>query len=382
MQGVNHLTMNGTIRIERRIWWYGSEPSDNRVDRWLGIADEALSVGARELCCCVGVDCSFQKAAAKLKKLGQIDVSVPRLREIVEREGMRILAARRAGLLAPDWRAADCRAHPGAASQVLVGGDGVMVPVITAAEKAKRRAGRKRVRRRGKTGRRVRRHRGADQGWKEFKIGLFYDAGKEHCYAFATKGNHEEFGRQLRHEAGKIRLGQADQKFSVTDGAEWIRRQMRIRLPMLDEMILDFYHFAQHVAGASTECWGLETAESKIWTGKVLHMAKHEGPLAVLKEIAAARAWLRAASKRKALSNLEQYIAKRMEMTDYPRFLACGYDIGSGPTEAKCKTVPSRLKGSGMRWNLPNAEAMAALACVDQSNLLDEHWRQQRQRVA
>jgi hypothetical protein len=102
----------------------------------------------------------------------------------------------------------------------------------------------------------------------------------------------------------------------------------------------------------------------------------------VLKEIAAARSLLRAASKRKALSNLEQYIAKRMEMTDYPRFIACGYDIGSGPTEAKCKTVPSRLKGSGMRWNLPNAEAMAGLACVDQSNMLDDYWSKQRQRVA
>lgn len=102
----------------------------------------------------------------------------------------------------------------------------------------------------------------------------------------------------------------------------------------------------------------------------------------MLKEIAAARALLRGAAKRKALSKLEQYIAKRMEMTDYPRFVAAGFDIGSGPTEAKCKTVPSRLKGSGMRWNLPNAEAMAALACVDQSNMLDGYWSLQRQRVA
>jgi hypothetical protein len=328
------------------------------------------------------MDSSFKKAAAKLKKLGHIEVSLSRLRDIVEREGMAVLSARKAGVLAPSWRADDCRVHPQAASMVLVGGDGVMVPVITAAEKAKRRAGRRHVRRRGKTGRRVRRHLGADQGWKEFKIGLFYDSGKEHCYAFATRGNHEEFGRQLRREARKIDLGNADHKFSVTDGAEWIRRQMRSRLPMLDEMILDFYHFAEHVAAASNACWGLDTAESKNWTGKALHLAKHDGPLAVLKEIAAARALLRAKAKRQALSNLEQYIAKRMEMTDYPKFVAAGYDIGSGPTEAKCKTVPSRLKGSGMRWNLPNAEAMAALACVDQSDMLDEYWSHERQRVA
>jgi hypothetical protein len=348
----------------------------------LGIADESLSVGARELCCCVGTDGSFDKAAAKLKKLGHIEVSSERLRVIVEIEGSRMLSLRRTGLLNPPWRAEDCRISARSPSCVLAGGDGVMVPVITAAEKAKRRAGRRHMRRRGKVRHRARRHRGADQGWKEFKIGLFYDADKTHCYAFATKGNHEEFGRQLRREAGKIALHKADTKFSITDGAQWLRRQMRMRLPMLDDMILDFYHFAEHVAAASAICWGLETGESKTWTGRLLHMAKHEGPLAVLKEIAAARALLRAPAKRNALSNLEQYIAKRMEMTDYPRFLAAGYDIGSGPTEAKCKTVPSRLKGSGMRWNLPNAEAMAALACVDQSNMMDDYWSQQRQRVA
>jgi len=353
------------------------------VDRWLGIADSSLSLAARELCCLVGADSGFRKAAAKLKKLGQIEVSSERLRTVVELEGLKMLEARRQAMLQPNWDAGDCTVDAAGRTQVLVGGDGVMVPVITAAEKAKRRAGRRHVRRRGRKAlRRAGRHRGADQGWKEFKIGLFYSADKEHCWAFATKGDHQEFGRQLRREAGKIRLNQADQKFSVTDGAEWLRRQIRTRLPMLDEMILDFYHFAEHVGQASVACWGAEASESKAWTSWVLHRAKHEGALAVLEEIAAAGASLRSPAKRRALSQLKQYVAKRVEMMDYPKFMAAGFDIGSGPTEAKCKTVPSRLKGSGMRWNLPNAEAMAALACVDQSSMLEDYWRLQRQRVA
>jgi hypothetical protein len=351
------------------------------VDRWLGIADSSLSLAARELCCLVGVETGFRKAAAKLKKLGQIEVSSERLRTVVETEGLAMLEARRRALLKPDWDASDCTVDAYGKTRVLVGGDGVMVPVITAAEKAKRRAGRKHVRRKGGQ-RRVRRHRGADQGWKEFKIGLFYSADKERCWAFATKGNHEEFGRQLRREAFKVSLQEADQKFSVTDGAEWLRRQMRTRLPMLDEMILDFYHLAEHVAGASAACRGLGDAEAQAWTGKVLHRAKHEGALAVLEEIAAARSSVRAKAKREALSGLEQYVAKRVEMMDYPKFIQAGFDIGSGPTEAKCKTVPSRLKGSGMRWNLANAEAMAALACVEQSNMLNNYWSLQRQRIA
>jgi len=104
------------------------------VDRWLGIADASLSVGARELCCLVGVDNSFRKAAGKLKKLGQIAVSAERLRTVSESEGVAMLQARRAGLLRPDWDASDCTVA-GGKTQVLVGGDGVMVPVITTVEK-------------------------------------------------------------------------------------------------------------------------------------------------------------------------------------------------------------------------------------------------------
>ena len=42
-------------------------------------------------------------AAAKLKKVGQIDVSAESFRVIVEVEGTKMLEARRAGLLNPDW---------------------------------------------------------------------------------------------------------------------------------------------------------------------------------------------------------------------------------------------------------------------------------------
>ena len=94
---MNHLTANGTIRISRRVYWYRNEGTDNRVDGWLGIADESLSVGARELCCVVAADGSFAKAAAKLKKLGHIEVSSERLRMIVEIEGSRMLELRRGG---------------------------------------------------------------------------------------------------------------------------------------------------------------------------------------------------------------------------------------------------------------------------------------------
>jgi len=45
-----------------------------------------------------------------------------------------------------------------------------------------------------------------------------------------------------------------------------------------------------------------------------------------------------------------------------PEFRAKSWQIGSGPTEAECKTTTRRVKGRGCRWNTDNAEAMMALA--------------------
>jgi hypothetical protein len=86
------------------------------------------------------------------------------------------------------------------------------------------------------------------------------------------------------------------------------------------------------------------------------------------------RKTVRAKAKREKLRKLEQYVAERAEMLDYPAFREQGFDIGSGPTEAFCKTLTARLKGSGMRWDSPNAEGMMALAALDQTSQWNAYW--------
>jgi hypothetical protein len=261
-----------------------------------------------------------------------------------------------------------------------------MVPVITEGEKSKRRenlarkrAGKKARRRKGQSRRRV---VGSDQAYKEFKIGTFYDESRNRQYAFGTSGNHEELGRMLRREAAKLRLFDADEKIAVSDGAKWIRRQLEIRLPMLDAMILDFYHFAQHVGLAGRTCFGEATPATAGWIEQMLQAARTQGPATVLVKIQETLKATRSACKRSALGSLQQYVMTRCEMLDYPAFRAKGWDIGSGVTEAFCKTLTARLKGSGMRWNTRNAEAMMALAALDQSNLWNPYWQQQKQAAA
>ncbi|MFZ2145820.1 MAG: efflux RND transporter permease subunit [Sedimentisphaerales bacterium] len=69
-------------------------------------------------------------------------------------------------------------------------------------------------------------------------------------------------------------------------------------------------------------------------------------------------------------------------MLDYPRFKQCDYDIGSGPTEAFCKSLTSRLKCPGMRWDKHHAEAIMALASVRSSHLWQAYWQIQRKTPA
>ena len=66
-----------------------------------------------------------------------------------------------------------------------------------------------------------------------------------------------------------------------------------------------------------------------------------------------------------------RYVAERvltMPLTDYPSFLALGYDIGSGPTESFCGCLTQRLKGPGMRWDRDNTEAVMSLPSIYYSN--------------
>ncbi len=71
---------------------------------------------------------------------------------------------------------------------------------------------------------------------------------------------------------------------------------------------------------------------------------------------------------------MKDYALKRFEMLDYRVALAKGWDIGSGPTEAMCKTLTLRLKRSGMKWDADHAAAMMTLLAMRESNQHQQWW--------
>jgi hypothetical protein len=317
----------------------------------------------------------FRKSAEALKRLSGLPVSPERLRQIVEGEGRRICAARAGGQVPAQWQADECRLSPGGPSRVYVGVDGVMVPMVTEGEKVKRRASRRCGRQRGR--RRYRRlGRGYHERYKEFKLTVFYDQQKEHRWSAATGGGPEAVGRELRRTGRRLGVARADEVLAIVDGAPWIRAQLQ-RWRNCDRIGLDFYHFSEHVAIAAKACFGEQTPEAAAWREQVLHAALHVGPDEVLDQLTRQRHQTRAATKREALRRLRAYVGERVAMMDYPTCREKGWDIGSGPTEAQCKTMTARLKGSGMRWDPSNAAAMLALAALADSNEWSPYWHHQ-----
>ena len=119
-----------------------NDAPDDGLDR----QGASVTAGVREMTCRENQSAfSFDKAAENLARTAQIQLSGEQLRLVVEAEGRCVQVVQQAAALATAWTAADCvvlengRKVPGK-TRVYTGCDGVMVPIVTPAEKAKRRA--------------------------------------------------------------------------------------------------------------------------------------------------------------------------------------------------------------------------------------------------
>lgn len=318
--------------------------------------------------CRIGLDGSYRKSADDLRRLSQITLSYQSLRKVFQAEGQKLLVGQRTGELAPTFNAEQCRVGADEPTCLITGADGFQVPLITDQEKRKRRSKaiqrRANLRRKGHTlGPLPERSRGSDQRWKEAKLVTFYDPGGRYQHTAATTGNHEVLGRIMRREAIKLQFDKADRKYSVSDGAPWIRHQYSRQLPMLEAMILDYYHLRDHAIVCSKALHGEGTIQAQQWRKGFCQTMVRSGPLEALTELAVHIKRHRG-HKRQALESLHGYIAHRTAMLDYPGYLAEGFQIGSGPTESQCKGLTSRLKGRGRRWNSKAIQAHLAVYCL------------------
>lgn len=377
------LTVNGPVKLVRR-WWHapgiGSlAPADEVIDPHAN----TVSPGVREMACRLNNDsASFDKTAENLARTALVRMSGERLRQLVIAQGHAVLRAQQENAVPTAFRAVECVVDPQAAqpvTRIYTGLDGVMVPLVTEAEKVKRRQGvRQKRQRRGKPCRRLPpRRRGADQSFKEFKTITFYDEHGGHWHEALSRRSRKRIGALVRREAQRLGFQYADEKIANVDGASWIKAQLTERADQLplDGLGLDFYHLSENIHRCRRGVFGDASPEGSAWAESLLHTLKHEGWEPAWDFLTNWRATLRSRRKKIAADRLLNYVSERREMIGYAEFRERGWQIGSGPTESRCKTTTSRLKGRGRRWDAPNAEAVAALTALQDSGQWPLYWK-------
>lgn len=172
-----------------------------------------------------------------------------------------------------------------------------------------------------------------------------------------------DLGRQLHQEAMDVGFSQAEVQLALSDGAVCLEKFLATYFPRAI-LILDFWHAAEHLAAlARTLDPQEEAVREKL--GQWCTTMKHQGGAAVLAELERLDQANWSAEAKDSWRKETNYLRNNVSRMDYPRYLAAGWHIGSGPIEAACKTViGARMKGAGMRWGSDGTNSIAAMrAC-------------------
>lgn len=189
----------------------------------------------------------------------------------------------------------------------------------------------------------------------------------------------EEIGGQLRRECEAVGVEKADVAIGLTDGGNGLENCLMDVLGGLAPrivFILDFYHAAEHLREFAKRWIADETSRQKqmdAWC----HTLKHQGGQALFEELNGLSLSRIPKAVREAHRQLVGYLGNNLHRMDYPSYLACGWQIGSGMIEAACKTVVNqRLKLSGMRWREPGTDAVCQLRALYKSerHLWPAYW--------
>jgi hypothetical protein len=193
-----------------------------------------------------------------------------------------------------------------------------------------------------------------------------------HARYLAGLNSLDELGEPLRKQAAQVGMDRAEQWVALSDCGSGVEDFLRVNFPRAVR-IADFYHVTEHL-GELAKAWHPGDPEtSKSLLDQWCHALKHEGGPAVLKVLEGLDRTGRSESALEVDRQVRQYIDNHMERMDYPRYVAAGWQIGSGHIEAACKTVVNeRLKRSGMRWGEDGADAVCHLRALFKGDA--EQW--------
>jgi hypothetical protein len=211
-------------------------------------------------------------------------------------------------------------------------------------------------------------------GYREAMVGALslydHEGERQHSIYLAAA---PEYGKQAFLQRLEREILRAKQHFptalylGIADGAA---SNWRFLEQHTDRQLIDFFHATEYVGKVAQATHPHRQAEGKRaqWQQAHCKQLKHDPEALDVLIGQAARLSRRHTLSQKvrddALSAWTYFTNHRHQM-DYPAFLAAGLPIGSGVTEAACKTlVKQRLCASGMRWKTKGAGIVLSLRAL------------------
>ena len=189
-------------------------------------------------------------------------------------------------------------------------------------------------------------------------------AAEGHARYLAGLTGLDELAEPLRRQAAQVGMDRAQQWVALSDCGSGVDDFLRVNFPRAVR-IADFYHVAEHLGDLAKAWHPGDPDAARSLCDEWCHTLKHEGGPAILKTLEGLDRSGRSESALEVDRQVRQYIGNHMDRMDYPRYVAAGWQIGSGHIEAACKTVVNeRMKRSGMRWGEDGADAVCHLRAL------------------
>lgn len=228
-------------------------------------------------------------------------------------------------------------------------------------------------------------------GWRDMKIALFCQrTNAESCdadawltrelpaptrrMAFGAIEEIETFQTRWRSWAQRLGLTSCEELHIVADGADWIWNAATVQFPG-HAGVLDIFHASEHIADTSKILHGEGTDACRAWHEATRMAVLRDGWYGLQEEIGKVLSRPLTETSRQSIEAMTAYFAGQQTRLNYRRCLSRGRSIGSGQIEGACKhMIGQRMKQTGARWVVANANRMVELTCLGYSHQWHDYW--------
>jgi hypothetical protein len=220
-----------------------------------------------------------------------------------------------------------------------------------------------------------------EDGYREAMVGTvsLYDSEGERQHTIylgaAPEYGKKTFLERLEREIERAKKSYPEAKFvGIADGAE---TNWKFLEKHTEEQVLDFYHGSGYLDAMAEALYPKKKRKQKEWLTENCHKLKHEEGVAGellnrMKQLQSEKTHSKNITEK--LQAAITYYENHQHQMNYAQYREKKYPIGSGVTEAACKTlVKQRLCCSGMRWKEKGAGIILSLRALV---LTKDRWSQ------